>query len=231
MKRIIFDLTVSPNEAPSNDSKEHRFLDVIASSSSFLEITHNRTQSCSFCTFDNNEQSDICEICGNRLLNSRNDHKFIQQPDVTETLLQLNPLFITPADPAYTSGLLEALNNKLLRQNQLQFVLCSPYCHHITQAPVVGSVDAHSHRWSCGYRNIQMIATSLMQHPEYFGKLFAGDGVIPNVVGIQRWIERAWDAGFDEMVPTCLTLQEQLFWLFLIIMFHLFRERINSEES
>lgn len=65
---------------------------------------------------------------------------------------------------------------------------------HITQRGVYGS------HWSCGYRNIQMLCISLMQLPQYASCLFHGSGKIPDLLGIQGWIENAWLDGFDPVV-------------------------------
>lgn len=66
---------------------------------------------------------------------------------------------------------------------------------HVTQ---LGSFGA---RWSCGYRNIQMLCSSLMQIPQYREVLFGGSGRIPSVWDLQGLIEKAWRAGFDPEVP------------------------------
>jgi hypothetical protein len=70
----------------------------------------------------------------------------------------------------------------------------SLFCCDSTQR---GFEGAH---WSCGYRNIQMLCSSLIQRPEYRAVLFNGSNDIPDVCGIQAWIEKAWQAGFDTMV-------------------------------
>lgn len=51
--------------------------------------------------------------------------------------------------------------------------------------------------WSCGYRNIQMLCHTLMSLPSYRRVLFNGTGEVPDVHGLQAWIERAWTNGFD----------------------------------
>lgn len=72
-----------------------------------------------------------------------------------------------------------------------EYVVSSPPCLHVSQKGSYGSA------WSCGYRNIQMLCSSLMQLEEYRNVLFDGTGVVPEINGIQRWIETAWKAGFD----------------------------------
>lgn len=49
----------------------------------------------------------------------------------------------------------------------------------------------------CGYRSIQMMCSSLIQHPNYRRVMFGGCGYVPDIYGIMGWIERAWYLGFD----------------------------------
>ena len=88
-----------------------------------------------------------------------------------------------------TDGLVELLEVRLHQTNSL-WKLCSPFTH-FTQLNAVGA------EWACGFRNIQMLCSSLIQVPRYRSLLFNGDGDIPDVHGIQSWIERAWADGFD----------------------------------
>lgn len=101
---------------------------------------------------------------------------------------------------ATTEGLIELLEKALAKPADMDssstYYLCSP-CPHITQKGVEGS------EWSCGYRNIQMLCLSLIKRPEYRAVLFGGRGDIPDVHGIQAWIERAWREGFDLEVRAC----------------------------
>lgn len=84
---------------------------------------------------------------------------------------------------------------------QYEYVVSSPPCLHVSQKGSYGSA------WSCGYRNIQMLCSSLMQLEEYRNVLFDGTGVVPEINGIQRWIETAWKAGFDEIVRIVLSIR------------------------
>ncbi|CAN0477185.1 unnamed protein product, partial [Ectocarpus sp. 8 AP-2014] len=56
---------------------------------------------------------------------------------------------------------------------------------------------SHGSGFSCGYRNIQMLCSALMEWPEYKRVLFGGSGCIPGVALLQCWIERAWADGYD----------------------------------
>ncbi len=96
-----------------------------------------------------------------------------------------------------TDGIIELLSNNLtdkgFKKNTTEYALCSP-CLHISQRGTEG------YDWSCGYRNIQMMCHALLNHPtiDYRSRMFNGKGDIPDVNGIQSWIEKAWADGFDD---------------------------------
>ncbi|CAN0075015.1 unnamed protein product, partial [Phaeothamnion confervicola] len=90
--------------------------------------------------------------------------------------------------------------------------LVSPAATHVSQR------DAGGAQWSCGYRNIQMLCSTLMALPPMAAVLFDGAvalataggaaapatgasggglGKVPGVLGLQQWIEAAWAEGFD----------------------------------
>ncbi|KFM75962.1 Zinc finger with UFM1-specific peptidase domain protein, partial [Stegodyphus mimosarum] len=51
--------------------------------------------------------------------------------------------------------------------------------------------------WGCGYRNIQMLLSSLVHNTKYSNRLFNGRFAIPSVSKLQELIETAWRQGFD----------------------------------
>jgi hypothetical protein len=58
--------------------------------------------------------------------------------------------------------------------------------------------NAEGAKWSCGFRNIQNLCGALIKESaEYKGKLFNKTGEIPDIYGIQSWIEKAWKAGYE----------------------------------
>jgi hypothetical protein len=71
------------------------------------------------------------------------------------------------------------------------FRLCGP-------TPFITQKGAEGEHWACGYRNIQMLCSALMLVPAFKQRLFNGSGDVPDVHGLQAWIEKAWSAGFDE---------------------------------
>ena len=91
------------------------------------------------------------------------------------------------------TGLIDLLREALKKQHlgrHGRFYLCSSLTH-VTQ------IGTEGYRWSCGYRNLQMLLSSLMHISCYRGVLFNGTGEIPSVHGLQSWIEKAWRDGFD----------------------------------
>lgn len=51
--------------------------------------------------------------------------------------------------------------------------------------------------WGCGYRNIQMMLSSLVHSTKYSHRLFNGRLAIPSISKLQELIESAWRQGFD----------------------------------
>lgn len=72
--------------------------------------------------------------------------------------------------------------------------LCRPACDHF-------SATWLDQGWACGYKNFQMLLSSLSNDPKYCERLFGhppkSNAVIPSVSHLQSLIERAWNAGFD----------------------------------
>lgn len=53
--------------------------------------------------------------------------------------------------------------------------------------------------WGCGWRNIQMLSSHLLaQRPGAREAMFGGSGFVPDIPFLQRWLEIAWERGFDE---------------------------------
>ncbi|XP_027939505.1 zinc finger-containing ubiquitin peptidase 1 [Vigna unguiculata] len=52
--------------------------------------------------------------------------------------------------------------------------------------------------WGCGWRNIQMLSSHLMtQRPAAREAMFGRSGFVPDIPSLQRWLEIAWERGFD----------------------------------
>ncbi|XP_066289693.1 zinc finger-containing ubiquitin peptidase 1-like isoform X2 [Branchiostoma lanceolatum] len=72
----------------------------------------------------------------------------------------------------------------------------------VRQAFLATSVDHFSSSWGdkgwgCGYRNIQMMLSSLFRDPAYRDVLVKTISFMPSIPKIQQMIEEAWSRGFD----------------------------------
>lgn len=95
------------------------------------------------------------------------------------------------------SGIVDALLYRVDHNNRTSSspscaYMCMSDCQHISQ------LRTHGASWSCGYRNIQMLTSSLRRLPEYRAALLAETGgALPSVHQIQLLIGHAWKQGFD----------------------------------
>ena len=71
-------------------------------------------------------------------------------------------------------------------------------CHHSCDHFAATWLDQG---WACGYKNFQMLLSSLANDPKYsrhlFGHAPTANAAIPSVSHLQNLIEKAWAAGFD----------------------------------
>lgn len=74
----------------------------------------------------------------------------------------------------------------------------------VTKSFVTSSIDHYASSygdkgWGCGYRNIQMMLSSLFQNPNYNEMLRAaiGSNSMPSISRLQKMVESAWAQGFD----------------------------------
>ncbi|PIN02780.1 hypothetical protein CDL12_24702 [Handroanthus impetiginosus] len=60
------------------------------------------------------------------------------------------------------------------------------------------SIESWDVGWGCGWRNIQMLSSHLLsQRQEAREVLYGGSGFVPDIGSLQRWLELAWEKGFD----------------------------------
>ncbi|KMT16419.1 hypothetical protein BVRB_3g050470 [Beta vulgaris subsp. vulgaris] len=87
-------------------------------------------------------------------------------------------------------GLVNLLKKCLENENSTS--LLSGYVDHFQ------SIRSEDMGWGCGWRNIQMVSSHLLkERPEARGVLFGGSGYVPDIGSLQRWLEVAWQRGFD----------------------------------
>lgn len=179
-------------------------------STSASDNTGDETWICRKCTYCNPtpyEIISICEMCG---CDYKDQKKLISKSCVptgsdckTNSNEQLTECGHGKDDSnnefsTSTKGIIELMQLVYELSNSVKltftYKLCSPMLH-ISQKGIEGQ------KWSCGYRNIQMMCSSLMgANAEYKARLFNGSGTVPDVYGLQVWIQRAWDDQFDTEV-------------------------------
>lgn len=88
-------------------------------------------------------------------------------------------------------GLLCLLRSCLEKDTKKPVTFVSTYIDHFESE----SIDFG---WGCGWRNIQMLTSHLfIQRKEVHEVLFGGSGYVPDIPSLQRWLEIAWEKGFD----------------------------------
>ena len=173
----------------------------------------NSNWNCPLCSSLCLQSQLCCSICGGIPLPQQNDTGIATvidlsssfQEDDFDMIVESNSTYDNSVQTAsYSNGTnnmcssngndcvdaVEPIQVKVDSNSLIQRHFCSPV-YHYSQYKSVGA------KWSCGYRNIQMLCSSLMRIPEYKAVLFDGGGVVPNVQKLQGWIEEAWKAGYD----------------------------------
>lgn len=89
-------------------------------------------------------------------------------------------------------GLMALLRHCLESEPGNSKVILSGYVDHFQ------CLESEDVGWGCGWRNIQMLSSHLMvQRSEAREVLFGGSGYVPDIPSLQRWLEIAWERGFD----------------------------------
>nr|XP_027108602.1 zinc finger-containing ubiquitin peptidase 1-like [Coffea arabica] len=89
-------------------------------------------------------------------------------------------------------GLIALLRNCLASESQDTTSILSGYVDHFQ------SREWEDIGWGCGWRNIQMLSSHLItQRQEAREVLYGGAGFVPDIASLQRWLEIAWELGFD----------------------------------
>lgn len=89
-------------------------------------------------------------------------------------------------------GLMNLLRRCLQSENRKFKSVISGYIDHYQ------SVGSEDYGWGCGWRNIQMLSSHLlMRRIEARDVLFGGSEFVPDIPSLQRWLEVAWEKGFD----------------------------------
>jgi len=92
-----------------------------------------------------------------------------------------------------TADVIEALTSFYTSiSSKKKLIYLSVPCDHY-------SADIGDSGWGCGYRNLQMLISSLLKHPLYCERIAEkiGKDAMPSIPMLQTLIERAWTDGFD----------------------------------
>jgi len=123
--------------------------------------------------------------------------RFISQEKYDEYKRNLDEMIAQPIEriESRSSGIIPLLS-RLPMNGLLDRRVCRPGCDHMSSTWL-------DQGWACGYKNFQMLLSSLRHDPQYAMHLFSHDAAnetnrdIPSVSYLQRLIEKAWTAGFD----------------------------------
>ena len=92
------------------------------------------------------------------------------------------------------TGLMALLKNCLELESGNSTSILSGYVDHFQ------SIESEDVGWGCGWRNIQMLSSHLlMRRQEAREVLVGGSGFVPDIPSLQRWLEIAWERGFDAL--------------------------------
>ncbi|ONK59060.1 uncharacterized protein A4U43_C08F2570 [Asparagus officinalis] len=90
-------------------------------------------------------------------------------------------------------GLMTLLKRCLESESKASKSVISGYIDHYQ------SVASEDSGWGCGWRNIQMMCSHLlMVRKQARDVMFGGSGFVPDIPSLQRWLEIAWERGFDK---------------------------------
>lgn len=130
------------------------------------------------------------------------DIAFAQHITVDTPIQQPETDFLTRSEKENTHCLVSLQNTNIgfipLLKNSLECdagkstSLLSGYVDHFQ------TLEFEDVGWGCGWRNIQMLTSHLLvQSQEAREVLFGGAGSVPDIPSLQRWLETAWEKGFD----------------------------------
>ncbi|CAF0882446.1 unnamed protein product [Didymodactylos carnosus] len=119
---------------------------------------------------------------------------FISQAEYNDFKMKLNQLAKQPVErqESRTQGIIDSIHH-FVPTNGVGGVIdrrLVSNCDHFSATWLDGG-------WSCGYKNFQMLLSSMMHDVQYRQKLFCERSDIPSVTRLQQLIEEAWRNGFD----------------------------------
>ncbi|KAI8006389.1 Zinc finger-containing ubiquitin peptidase 1 [Camellia lanceoleosa] len=115
-----------------------------------------------------------------------------RESSIDEKIYYLISLQIRASFYKVEAGLMALLRKCLELDSANSTSILSGYVDHFQ------SIESEDIGWGCGWRNIQMLSSHLlMQRQDVREVLFGGSGYVPDIASLQRWLEIAWERGFD----------------------------------
>lgn len=131
-------------------------------------------------------QNEHCDYYGGETSRDKGEH------EMDEKISCLIGLQTSSEFYKVESGLMTLLRNCLVSETENSKTILSCYVDHFQ------SLDSEDAGWGCGWRNIQMLGSHLLaQRLDAREVLFGGSGFVPDIPSLQRWLEVAWEKGFD----------------------------------
>jgi hypothetical protein len=132
-------------------------------------------------------------------------------PSTTTTTPSIHNIQIAEQPPRLTTGILQLITSYYNQKNissvdkNSAIYISSATADHFNQVINPRSrgkkfnEPSKSDGYSCGYRSMQMICSSLLKiNPlNARSKLFGGSSFVPDVEGMKKWLEIAWQNGWD----------------------------------
>ncbi|KAJ3672537.1 hypothetical protein LUZ60_007258 [Juncus effusus] len=135
----------------------------------------------------NQEEFDPTSQASSSNSNTKSNSK-IDQRISTLTKLQLRSEF-----HLIQNGIMNLLRTNLLSEGENCTSIISGHVDHFQ------TLISEDQGWGCGFRNIQILSSNLIHENYKFKKvLFGGSGFVPKISDLQKWLEIAWELGFDK---------------------------------
>ncbi|XP_057813119.1 uncharacterized protein LOC131027146 [Cryptomeria japonica] len=90
-------------------------------------------------------------------------------------------------------GLMRLVKKCLLSEEDTResfSVICGGHVNHF-------QAESFDELWGCGWRNIQILSSHLIEKEEMKDVLFGGASFVPCILALQKWLELGWRKGFD----------------------------------
>lgn len=120
------------------------------------------------CTYENHALLELCEICGGKRSSPETEKDaslpkihLIQSNEADGIVPKIADLLVTSLSYNSNKNGSKGVLRGVSKGQTIQCRVSNQLCNFYSQRGQYGA------KWSCGYRNIQMLCSSLMKLPEY----------------------------------------------------------------